>query len=260
MGWVSLAFLASHFAMVGFPAGEGDEASTGAALMAFAEQCAPVQLKGDNYVCVLRDQSGGELRIGLKKQADGGMEIATFNPAFQGEGRTEVTANLNVSDPQWQPFEVTLQARFGEDDVPLIVDLADPTEAGRFTRGAKLSLDITAFADELTLHDSEAAYHAAQKDGEVKFAANHFIPAGMFAAENEANARPTAHALFAGKVLKSELRRNAIGKADYWWLLVETYGGAIVNVVADPGMVKTAPKIGGTVAGAFWMSGRLRKP
>ena len=259
MGWVSLALLATHFSMVGFAVDGKNAESMGADLGRYAERCQPVRLDGDDYLCIVRDSSGAEIWIGSKKLADDRMSVVTVNPALQGEGRTDVVVAGDVSDAQWKPFEVAVQVRFGEDEVPLVIDLADPREAASFAPGAKLSVDLTAFADALTLHDSEAAYLASQDDREIKLAPAYFIPSGMFGSGDEPPARPTAHALFAGRIVRSELRRNLVGNGGYWWMLVETYGGALVNVVADPETVTGSPKAGGHIEGQFWISGRLRK-
>ncbi|HEY0086690.1 MAG TPA: hypothetical protein VGB65_12375 [Allosphingosinicella sp.] len=228
-------------------------------IMAYSEQCTPFQLKKNDYLCIVEDASGAQIWIGLKKGADGQMEMAAVNPALRGEGTTDVVVSADVSPVQWKPFENAILVRFGAEKVPFVVDLADPRELPRFTPDAKLTVDLTAFADALTLHESEAAYYASQSGREIKFSADHFIPSGMFAGGAKDEEGPTAHAAFAGKILKAALRQNGTGKGSYWWMLVETFGGARINVVADPAMVKAPPRVGGHLEGEFWISGRLAK-
>jgi hypothetical protein len=257
---IALAAIASHFSMVGFPVDVRNAEALSANMIAYAQQCEPSQLQGDDYLCIVRDKSGAELWLGLRKNASGAFDLWTANPAFDGEGKVDVVVDGDVSPAEWRPFEIRVQARFGGEQVPLILDLANPREAARFSSKAALALNITAFADEISFHDSEAAYYASQADREIKFASNHFIPSGMFAEGAEAKDKPSAHALFAGKILKIELRQNDKGKGKYWWFLVETMDQAILNVVADPEAVKATPKAGGYLAGSFWMSARLANP
>ncbi|HEY0028736.1 MAG TPA: hypothetical protein VGC35_12780 [Allosphingosinicella sp.] len=226
-------------------------------LIAHVEQCALVPLAKDDDLCIVEDASGAELWIGLRKGAGDRMEIATVNPALRGEGSMAVVVESDVSPAEWKPFETAIQVHFGGLEVPFVMDLADPREAPRFTRKAKLNVDLTAFADSLTLYESEAAFSASQKGREIQYAADYFIPSGMFAAEGPGEAAPSAHVAFAGKILKSDLRQNGTGKGSYWWMLVETLSGARINVVADPAMVKAPPRVGGHLEGEFWISGRL---
>ncbi len=257
--WLALAAAVSHFSMVGFPVSTSDAATMGADVEVYARSCELTPLQGSNLLCVIEDKSGAELWVGFKGTSRDNLELFTFNPSLSGEGRTEIVVDGDVSPADWRPFEIRIQARFADDETPLILDLADPREAVRFAPKSRLVADITAFADEIAFHDSEAAYYAGQKDREIKFAANHFIPSGMFADGSGASKEPSAHALFAGKIKKMELRSNETGKAKYWWFLVETYDGAVFNVVADPSQVRSTPKIGGLLDGSFWLSARVAK-
>lgn len=254
----TLLGMASHFSMVGFVLREGSAATMGEDVSAYVQLCDPIQLAGNDYLCVVRYKSGAELWVGLKRTNDETVEITTVNPALAGEGVMKVVVDGDVSDAEWRPFEIAVQAHFGEYEVPLVFDLADPREADRFSPGAPVTIDLTAFADEISVHESEATYHQSQDGREVKFASNHFIPSGMFADGTESK-RPTAHAIFAGRILKSELRQNETGKGRYWWFLVETMDKAIVNVLADPETVLVTPKVGGYLSGSFWLSARLSK-
>jgi hypothetical protein len=98
--------------------------------------------------------------------------------------------------------------------------------------------------------------------GKVQFAANYFIPSGMFLKSAggemaDGSSRPVGYADFAGKVLKSELRTNHSGSGNFWWALVQTYDGATIDVVADPTTLRDAPKTGAIMAGRYWLTARL---
>lgn len=258
MGWLPLVALSSHFSMVGFALSTETPAAMAADAHVYLQQCTPTELADSKLVCVVRDATGAELWFGLTVNAAGEAEMAALNPAFAGKGSAKIVVDGDVSPADFKPFENRIQARVGRDEIPLILDLADPGEAGHFTPGAAVTVDITAFADDISLHETEAAYYASQSDQKISFASNHFIPSGMFGDEGAAKV-PTAHALFAGQIVESELRRNEKGKRSYWRFLVRTLDGVLVNVVADPADVKAAPKVGGYLAGSFWMSARLSK-
>lgn len=257
----------SHFTMVGFAIDVRDQAAIAQSTDRYLPTCAPTPLKGRDSVCLVRDPSGGELRIGVREGRRDAVELFTLNPAFAGESRVEVEMVGDASDPDWKPFEITMQARFKGEQTPLVFALADPSEALRLKPGTKVSVRLSAFVFEPTVYADEAAYYAAQKkerEGGPMFAADYFIPSGMFARGDggapKAAKRPTADALFAGKVLKAERRHNQAGGGDFVWALVQTYGGATIDVLIDPASLPTVPAVGSILDGEFWLSGRIATP
>jgi len=258
--WWLVAAGVSHFSMVGFPIDMTSAQTAGAGFQSYAQKCDPVPLEKNSLLCVVKDKSGAELWVGLVNKGEGAVELSTANPALRGKGKTKIVVTADASPPEWKPYEVRIQAQFASGEAPIILELADPREAHRFVPDAKLDIDVTAFADEIALHESEDTYYGSQKDEKVKFASNHFIPSGMFSTGSDQNSQPqypTAHALLAGKILEAELRTNAAGGGQFWWMLIHTFDGATFNVVADPTQVKTSPKAGGFVSGSFWLSARL---
>jgi hypothetical protein len=86
-----------------------------------------------------------------------------------------------------------------------------------------VTLQVAAFAHELACYTDEAAYFAAQ-EREVRFAAESLIPTGLFALAGEGE---RAEALFAGRVLRTEVRTNPASGAAFHALLVRTLGGCL---------------------------------
>lgn len=258
---------ASHFSMAGFAIDVRDSAAISRSAEGYLPTCTPIPLKGKDSVCRVHDPSGGELHLGLRSGKGAEVELVTLNPGFTGEGRVEVEIVGDASDPEWKPFEITMQARFKGEETPLVFDLADPTEALRLKPGTKVAVRLSAFVFQPNIHADEAAYYAAQKkereDAPI-FASNYFIPSGMFAPGDgpklKAAKRPTADAMFAGKVLKAERRHNQAGGGDFLWALVETYGGATIDVLIDPGSLPAPPPVGSILEGEFWLSGRVAAP
>lgn len=248
----------SHFTDIGFALDTSDQAAFGASMGALTSNCAAEPLGESGALCLIKDKSGAELRIGLKHDADGRWEVQTANPAFAGEGRTEVEIAADVSDPEYRSFETSYSARFAGERTPLVFELADPRDASAFKPGAKLAVAIAAFSYEPSVFADEAAYMKSQDKEEPKFAASFFIPSGMFfeGAAADATKRPAPQADFAGTVLKAELRTNTHG-GKFWWTPVKTYGGAVFDVVMDPASLKEDPKPGSIVKGRFWLSARV---
>ncbi|HYW16442.1 MAG TPA: hypothetical protein VE891_09860 [Allosphingosinicella sp.] len=252
----------NHFNQAGFEVQATSAEAMDRSVRPYADRCVPEALAGAELICLVRDPSGAELWIGLRKLGNGELELASLNPAFAGEGRARVEIVGDASDPLWKPFEIAVTARFAGEEVPLVFDLADPRQAAQAKPGKALAVSLAGFSFDARIFKDEKGYYAAQKKNGVKvaFAANHFIPSGMFNAESGGKAdsdAPTAYADLAGTVLKSEFRSNSIGGGRFWWALVRTHGGHTIDVVLHPSQVKLKPAPGAVVSGRFWLTGRL---
>jgi hypothetical protein len=250
--------------MIGMPFDTANEAAFSRAIERQLPACSPYELDSADAVCLVKDPSGGELRLGFRKGARDGPDLVTANPAFDGEGRAVVEVVRDVSDPQYKPFETRVVARFAGEETPLVFDLADPSQAV-LAKPGKLTVSIAAFGFDPEIFTSEAAFLESQRRRAGKgptFAANFFIPSGMFLESAGGvmpdNAKqPSAYADFAGTVLKSELRANAAGSGKFWWALVRTYADATVDVVMDPNTVRTEPRPGSILTGRFWITAHV---
>jgi hypothetical protein len=252
----------SHFSMAGFPVAIADQQAFARQLEGFANQCDPEPMSEADLICVVRDPSGGEIWIGLRKEA-ASTAMATVNPGFGGQGRARMEIVGTAAEEEYKPFEVTVTASL--EGVPVVFDLADPRQTKLLKPGSELTLSLAAFSFQPELFKDEMSYYAAQRKRKpaVAFAANYFIPSGTFNPEVGGAAGdegPAAYADFAGTVLKSELRTNGAGHGSFWWALVKTYGEMTVDVVLDPTTVKQALKPGMVVTGRFWLSGRVQTP
>jgi hypothetical protein len=253
----------SHFTDAGFALDTASEAAFGKTLEALTAGCAIQTLDDADKLCLVKDASGAELRIGLRRGKDGGWEIQTANPAFAGDGRAEVEVAGDASDPDYKLFEVRVSAHFAGGEIPIVFELADPREAASFTTGAKLAVDIAAFSYAPEVFADEAAYAKSQAKEKAVFAANYFIPSGSFfesagGAMPNGSKQPAAYADFAGTVLASELRGNTHG-GKFWHASVKTFAGAIFDVVLDPASLALDPKPGTIVSGRFWLSARVAR-
>ena len=252
----------SHFTMTGFSLDTGNQVSFVQATATLAKSCQPSNLTPSDVVCLIKDPSGAELRIGLKKNPDGSSDIVSMDPSFAGEGRMPVVVDSDASDPGDKPFEIRISAHFSGLKIPLVVDLTDPAQVGLAAPGASRVLDIAAFSFKPDIFADAPAYALSQKDAKVAYAENHFIPSGMFfekaggAMPDDAK-RPVAYADFAGTILKCERKSNVQGGEDFWWALVKTYDNATIDVVLDPRSLSGELRAGEVIAGRFWLTGRI---
>jgi hypothetical protein len=155
---------------------------------------------------------------------------------------------------------------------PFLVDVPDFDAA---TDGLAVpaigTMQIAAFARTLTCWPDEAAYTEAEEqrwagrgtgpDGQaVKgFAAESFIPSGMFALDPSKPHTPKAEAIFTGRVLDTKPLVNPWTGRSFRHAVVKTLGGEF-DVVADPEVVKGEPVAGGIVQGSYWLTGRWLGP
>lgn len=246
----------SHFTMVGFPIAASDPAAMVRSVEPFLDHCAVEPLKNGSRLCTVRDPSGAELVIALDQDRDGAASLVTLNPAFRGESLVEVIVTGDASDPEWRTFERRIAGQLQGTETPIILDLADPRSAARARRGAKLTFSVAAFCFGPRIYPDIAAYYAAQKGGEVAFAADFFIPSGMFGTEAAKPAQLEARALFAGEVLKAERRRNTAGGTDFWWALLKGYEGMTIDVLLDPRQVEGSIVPGQHLDLSCWLSAR----
>ncbi len=261
----------SHFAMVGFPVSTRDADAMVRSMDPLLKACAFVEIDRENRLCVVRDQSGGDLRVALRSRA-GQDEFVTANPGFTGEGQTEVeiVATTPSRDKDYAPYEIRISAQFKGEKTPLIFDLADPQQLAAFKPGGKMTVDIAAFSFAPEFYADSSSYYRAQQKSDgatgkprAVFADNFFIPIGMFlesAGGSATSEGPGADADFAGTVIKAERRINGVGGGTFWWALVRTYNDALIDVVLAPETVPNPIKAGSIISGRFWLSARLATP
>ncbi len=140
---------------------------------------------------------------------------------------------------------------------PFVFDLPDFKTFGQIDFPKNHDIQLTAFAQELSIYDSEKEYEESQTT-EQKWATQSFVPSGLFSfGEEEKDPNPPqATGMFTGIIKQFDKKRNELTSEEFYWLLVETLGGE-VDVVADIRFFEKAPVLNGIVQGLFWLSGQL---
>ncbi|MBC9931040.1 hypothetical protein [Chitinophaga qingshengii] len=213
----------------------------------------------DGAYAVYADESGGELWMQISNE----QTCIGVNPHYKGKSRRKVCLTRMVERPNpldggfycWAAPANKLDPQSGL--YPFVFDAPDFRILEPFYFPADVEIQLTAFAQQVQLFESEAAF-AAEETTEPKFAVQSFIPSGLFAdAESEEEAgRPEAYGFFTGIIKQVERKRNALTRHIFYALLVETLGGEI-DVVADAAFFDQPPVVNGVIQAECWLSGQI---
>lgn len=240
----------SNLSDIGFPTSSNEELN--GYIEKWLQNVTEIPCRKGHYL-KFADESGAEIYLQMNFEG----ELTGLNPYFAGKSRRKVLLT-ELIERDSSPLDGGLYAwanaeKEGEGEYPFVFDLPDvfvhqidlPT-ATEIQLNAFATNDLQVFENEQTFFDSQT--------GEPKFAANSFIPIGLFR-ENE-DIPPQAHGQFAGIVKEFELKTNKFTGAKFYWFLVETLGGEI-DVVSDPNYIKNEPRIDSIIHGSFWLTGRI---
>ena len=244
----------SHYDTIGFTGITSKET-----LSALINQVSPhAQMIGD--YAVYRDASGAALWIGINQDNEFFSAEPYFSGCLQSVWVNHVAANqYDDGFDDGTGFAHVWQngSEEGDGDYPFIVDILDIASFPQTTVGTAQKIAVCAFAESAELFADEAAFAASQEAQEMKWAAQCFIPSGMFLSENAPEgARPAARALFTGIVRKAEKRRNAVTHSPFYYCEIATYGGVWSAVYPAEAFADT-PQIGNVIQGEYWLTGRL---
>lgn len=205
-----------------------------------------------------RSDSGAELWLQVNRR----NELVGMNPHFCGTGVTRVGLVSRIMRPDDTELDGAFHGWADPEDAepktgayPFVFDCPDATCSDGLSLPTIVDAQIAAFAHELELYESDEVYNSSQA-GEMKFAAESFIPSGLFSPEDGSTNPPAALAIFTGHILEAEKRTNPMTERFFWWAKVRTLGGTF-DVVADPALVVAPVVAGGVLSGSFWLSGRI---
>ncbi|QDU93643.1 hypothetical protein [Lignipirellula cremea] len=247
--------MTSHFSAIGLPV-ESEEDFLALANRV-AEDSEQIDVPGGSYLRWSSD-SGAEIWL----QLDGAEDLIGMTPHFAGES----CMRAGITAPVERPDATLLDGAFlawsdpsGDapeaGKYPFVFDSPDARQYPALTIPSIVSVQIAAFAHEVSIFETVEAYDASQT-GELKFASKSFIPSGMFAPDGDATEPPQAFGIFTGHIIRAAKKQNELSGHSFYWALVETLGGHF-DVVIDPELVEQEPKAGGVLTGFFWLSGRI---
>ncbi|WNJ19643.1 hypothetical protein [Pontibacter sp. G13] len=204
------------------------------------------------------DASGAELWLQIN-QAE---ELIGMNPHFNGKSRRWVCITGPVNRPEseldgafhgWAAPEFPNRPETGM--YPFVFDVPNFYTMGEFDFPKSHLVQLTAFAQEITLYDKESDFLDSQPE-DFPMSAQSFIPSGLFDLGEQGPKEPQALGILSGVIKQHEKLTSTLKKGAFHWMLVETLGGE-VDVVTDASLCNKAPKEGGIVHGNFWLSGKI---
>jgi hypothetical protein len=245
----------SHLPSIGFSIESAEE--FGRLAEKLSSKAEPICVKKGKY---LRWAGAGGEELWL--QVNEKRELVGMSPHFAGKTKLSVGVVERVKrtgDTALDGgFKVWAAPESGPQDgaYPFVFDAPDAAAYADIELPCIAEAQVTAFAYQVSLYDSEDAYDTSQAGDGLHFASKSFVPSGIYIPGGEEVAAPAAEAIFTGEILTAELLTNSVSGLQFWRMVVATLGGQY-DVVADPVLVEKHPVIGGYVSGTFWLSGRL---
>jgi hypothetical protein len=204
--------------------------------------------------------SGEQLWLQISPEGDA-MGLSAH---FAGKSSMRVGVEARVARPSHTPLDGTFLAWANPPegaatggDYPFAFDCPDAATHLDLPLPATVTAQVAAFAQQVSLYESPAAYASAQAAEGGSSPSRSFIPSGLISPAGEPVSPPEPHALISGHVLEGAARVNAVSGTRYWWALVDTVGGTF-DVVIDPESLPEPPRAGNVLSGWFWLSGRLQ--
>ena len=248
----------SQFSAIGFAVSSGEDLAALASRV--AERADTINAQAGQYL-KWAPRSGEQLWLQVKHSGD----AMGMNPHFEGKSSIRIALEARITRDAHTPLDGTFLAWAnppeGADtggDYPFVFDCPDAATHDALALPATVAAQIAAFAQQITVYRSQAAYDAAQQAQGLPFGSRSFIPSGLISPSGEPVVPPESHALIAGEVIEAEERRNSVTGEPFWWALVDTVGGTF-DVVIDPVLLDNVPvEAGNVISGWFWLSGRLQ--
>jgi hypothetical protein len=242
----------SQFSSIGFHVSSGEDLAALASQV--ADKAERITTKAGVYL-KWAPPSGEQLWLQITHDGD----AMGMNAHFAGMSSIRAGVEARVARPSHTPLDGTFLAWANPPagsatggDYPFAFDCPDAATHLELALPAVIAVQVAAFAQQVSLHESARAYESSPNAG----ASRSFIPSGLVSPAGEPVIPPESHALIAGHILEAAPRTNAVSGARYWWALVDTLGGTF-DVVIDPALLPDQPRAGHVLSGWFWLSGRL---
>ena len=254
----------SNLSDIGFPVKSDKDVND--ILMKVMQELTQIPCPPRGFYYLFSDESGAELFL----QADSSQDIIGFNPAFWGKSRRKIgllkgierdTSELDGAFYGWSnPVDPEDPAEGG--DHQIVFDMPDFRLHEKIILPKTAEVQLTAFAsNNFKIYQNEADL-SKSRSGNANDPARSFVASALFGlAENTPDQAgdaipPQAHGNISGEIKEFALRTNGFTHKTFYWFLIDTLGGEI-DIVADPGLVTSEPKVGQIADGSFWVSGKI---
>ncbi|MFC3455485.1 hypothetical protein [Amycolatopsis speibonae] len=197
------------------------------------------------------------LEVAASRKVSGAYTAAVVDA--DPEAATPWLASVFTPGPTLQAAVDLLDSVERELVCPIAVELEDRAvlahSGGHLETGA---LELAALAEDVTVYADADTYYASQDDDGPKFAADHFIPSGLFQpADPTPGWTPSARALFAGEVIEVENPVNTVTGMAFHRIRVRAIAAIELDVAVATADLEKSPELGNIVTGTFLLTGRL---
>lgn len=246
----------NHFSDIGFKVEEEEDFAH--LVLTVAKEGKLLEAHHGNYF-FWSPASGIELWAQTSKEG----RILGLNPHFSGVAQMRARVTDLVRNEEF-PLDGSLSAWADPDTqddpqdglYPFLVDLPDfDLVKERINPPEIVTLQVAAFAHDMNLFPNEQTYLSDTSESSVRYAAESFIPSGLFVKAEE-NEQPRAEALITGIIEEVNKRVNPTSGLSFYHIVVKTFG-AKIDVVVDPSCLSTEPVIDGIAQGNYWLSARV---
>jgi hypothetical protein len=245
----------SHLSTLGFEVKTEEDFK--ALAVQVAEQADAVAAEPGEYL-LWAGSDGEELWVQLDEEGD----IIGMNPHFSGKSRVRVGLEKRIRrdgatalDGAFRGWASPATDVPEDGDYPFVFDSPDAGTYSQLRLPGIAEVQIAAFALEIRHYDSPEAFSCSQ-NREVPLGSRSFIPSGLFTPDGVRKNPPQSQALFTGHVIEAATRENSLTGCEYFWALVDSFGGQF-DVLIDRTLLPSGPVEGGVLSGQFWLSGRL---
>ena len=248
----------SQFSAIGFTVASGEDLAALASRV--ADRAETIDAGAGQYL-KWAPPSGEQLWLQVKHSGD----AMGMTPHFQGKSSVRVAVEARITRDAHTPLDGTFLAWANPPagaatggDYPFVFDCPDAATHAALALPATVTAQIAAFAQQVTVYESQSAYDVAQAAQGLPFESRSFIPSGLVSPSGEPVTPPESHALIAGQVIEAAEQRNAVTDQPFWWALIDTVGGTF-DAVIDPSLLAGQEVcVGNVISGWFWLSGRLQ--
>lgn len=199
--------------------------------------------------------------IELWGQIDTKNSAIGMNPHFSGTSRIKIRIEKKIKRDNDTVLDGALYCwadpKEGEEDgtYPFVFDIPDIATYEDINFPQVNTAQITGFAHEISAYKDDEEFSNSQET-EPKFAAESFIPAGLFSPNESDTTSPQAMAIFTGHVIETHTVINPYTNHEFIHARIKTLGGEF-DIVVDPHILKGNICVNGVVSGMFWLSGRI---
>ena len=150
--------------------------------------------------------SGEQLWLQITPEGD----AMGMNAHFAGKSSVRVAVEAKVTRPSHTPLDGTFLAwanpsgdAASAGDYPFVFDCPDAATHLELPLPSTVTAQVAAFAQQVSLYESAAAYVSSQAAEGVSSPSRSFIPSGLMSPDGTPRDPPEPHALLAGHVLEA---------------------------------------------------------